>query len=192
MLCGEGLSTVLSSENESGNKSNLNSTGMASCDNGRGHPEPRGHWPSHIHGSGTQNGAGTQHLWPSWSANFISTCSAFLKRPTKKQITEQESDPLDWLHSWMIWEYDPCLWKKQYLLQFHMRVRKCIIIVEDLENHLRRGSRNFEVKKDDWGFVGQFLWRTWAFSKEIPQEGKQWRLCDLRQESLSAMVSTPF
>lgn len=114
----------------------------------------------------------------------------FSKEATKKQITEQKSDPLDWLHSWMFWEYDPHLWKNSIFCNF-TRARECIIIVEDLENHLQRGSRNCKEKKDDWGRWAASV-KTWAFSKEIPQEGKQRQLCDLRQETLATMVSTPF
>lgn len=94
----------------------------------------------------------------------------FSKEATKKQITEQKSDPLDWLHSWMFWEYDPHLWKNSIFCNF-TRARECIIIVEDLENHLQRGSRNWKEKKDDWDFVGQLLWRPEPSPRKFHKRG---------------------
>lgn len=79
-----------------------------------GTQEPCGHWRSHIHGSGTRNATG--------SVDFISSCSAFLRRH-KGTHNGTRIRPI-WLAAllfWMFWERDPCLWKNNVLLQFHTR-----------------------------------------------------------------------
>lgn len=112
----------------------------------------------------------------------------FSKEATKKQITRIRPIRLATLLNVLgIWS--PPL-KKQYLLQFHEGKR--------MHHHCRGFRKLFakgfqELQREEWlGSCWAASVTTWAFSKEIPQEEKQWQLCDLRQESLSTMVSTPF
>lgn len=162
------------------NELSLNNTAsVASCGKGTGTQEPCGHWRSHIHGFGTRNATG--------SVDFISSCSAFLRRH-KGTHNGTRIRPI-WLATllfWMFWEFDPHLWKNNVLLQFHTRasyyyVRERVIIGKDLENRLRRGSRKWKVKEGWWG----------AFSMTFHERGNN--VCRVVSEtgSLSSMFSTP-